>query len=98
MHSGDSRGASIEEQLGQRVIDGQHPKRHAINKIQSEQEAHQPEVGVRGGGEEILDHNGALIADEPPLGVDGAVAGESRFGTGLAVHRDVGRAREGFGA
>jgi hypothetical protein len=30
----------------------------------------------------------ALIADEPGLGVGGTVAGESRFGAWLTVHRD----------
>ena len=62
---GHPRGPPIEQQQGQRIIDGQHPKHHAINKIEPEQKTHQPQVGVGGGGEEILDDDGALIADEP---------------------------------
>lgn len=90
---GHLRGAPIEQQQGQRIVERQHPEHHSVNKIQAEQKPQQAQVRIGGGGKEVLDHDGALVADEPPLGVDRAVPGEAGFGPGFAVHRHIRRPR-----
>jgi hypothetical protein len=70
----------------------------SINEVEPEEKTQQSEIGRGVGCEEVFYDNGALIADEAGLGVGGTVAGESRFGAWLAVHRDIPRPREGFPA
>ena len=67
------------KQPRQWVVDRQHPEHHAIDEVESEQETQQAEVGVDVGGEEVLHHDGALIADEPLVRYRSGGSGRSRF-------------------
>ena len=98
VHRGHPRASPIDEQPGQGIVKGQQPEHHAVDEVEPEQKTQQPEIGLGRGSKEILDRDGALVADEPRLGVDGAVASESRLGSRFAVHRDIRSPGGRFGA